>query len=150
MSLLEHAKRELKLAGYNISDKGYDMHDNKEPFEGYINSCARNAYELLETLSKVSHSGMSVGITLDIFNKLAKWKTLTPLTNNPDEWIQLSEWKSAGYQNKRNPSCFTYDFKTYYDVDEEENYDTVVEDGVSIKKKKNKQWIKHPLKDYKK
>lgn len=150
MSLLEHAKRELKLAGYDISDKGCDMHDDKEPFEGYVNYCARNAYELIEILSKADHSGMSIGITIDIFNKLAKWKTLTPLTNNPDEWEQLSGWESVGYQNKRNPSCFTYDFKTYYDVDEEENYDIVVEDGVSIRKMKNKPWIKHPLKDYKK
>ena len=62
MSLLEHAKRELKLAGYDISDKGCEMHDDEESFKGYVNSCARNAYELMETLSKADHSGMSVEI----------------------------------------------------------------------------------------
>lgn len=150
MSLLEHAKRELKLAGYDISDKGCEMHDDEESFKGYVNSCARNAYELIETLSKADHSGMSIGITLDIFNKLAKWKTLTPLTNNPDEWIQLSEWESVGYQSKRNPSCFTSDFKTYHDIDADENYDIVEENGISTRKLKNKSWVEHPLKDYKK
>lgn len=93
---------------------------------------------------------MSIGITLDIFNKLAKWKTLTPLTNNPDEWTQLSEWESVGYQNKRNPACFTKDFKTYYNVDEDENYDIVEENGISIRKRTDKPWIEHKLKDYKK
>ena len=75
MNLLEHAKRELKLAGYDISDKGCEMHDDEESFAGYVNFCARNAYERMETLSKADHSGMSIRITLDIFNKLAKWKT---------------------------------------------------------------------------
>ena len=150
MSLLEHAKRELKLAGYDISDKGCEMCDDEESFKGYVNSCARNAYELIETLSKAGHSGMSIGITLDIFNKLAKWKTLTPLTNNPDEWTQLSEWESVGYQSKRNPSCFTSDFKTYHDVEADENYDIVEENGISTRKRKDKPWVEHPLKDYKK
>jgi hypothetical protein len=150
MSLLEHAKRELKLAGYDISDKGCDMHDDKESFEGYVNSCARSAYELIETLSKAHHSGMSVGITLGIFNKLAKWETLMPLTNNPDEWKSLCERESASYQNKRNPACFTKDFKTYYNVEADENYDIVKENGISTKKLKDKSWVEHPLKDYKK
>lgn len=150
MSLLEHAKRELKLAGYDISDKGCDMHNDEEHFTGYVNSCARSAYELIETLSKADHSGMSIGITLDIFNKLAKWKTLTPLTNNPDEWTQLSDCESACYQSKRNPSCFTSDFKTYHDIDADENYDIVEENGISTRKLKDKSWVEHPLKDYKK
>ena len=150
MNLLEHAKRELKLAGYDISDKGCEIHDDEESLKGYVNSCAKNAYELIETLSKAGHSGMSIGITLGIFNKLAKWKTLTPLTNNPDEWTQLSDCESVCYQSKRNPSCFTNDFKTYHDIEADENYDIVEENGISIRKRKDKPWIEHPLKDYKK
>ena len=150
MGLLEHAKRELKLAGYDISDKGCEMHDDEESFNGYVNSCARNAYELIETLSKAGHSGMSIGITLDIFNKLAKWKTLTPLTNNPDEWTQLSDCESVCHQSKRNPSCFTSDFKTYHDIEADENYDILGENGISIRRRKDKPWVEHPLKDYKK
>lgn len=150
MSLLEHAKRELKLAGYDISDKGCEMHDDKEPFEGYVNYCARNAYELIETLSKAEHSGMSIGLTLEIFNKLAKWETLTPLTNNPDEWVKLDGCEDGDWQSKRNPSCFTRDFKTYHDIDADENYDIVEENGISIRKRTDKPWIEHKLKDYKK
>lgn len=150
MSLLEHAKRELKIAGYDISDKGCEMHYDKEPFTGYVNSCARNAYELIETLSKAGYSGMSIGITLDIFNKLAKWETLTPLTNNPDEWVKLEGCEDGDWQSKRNPSCFTRDFKTYHDIEADENYDIVEENGISIRKRKDKPWIEHKLKDYKK
>lgn len=150
MSLLEHAKRELKLAGYDISNKGCEMHDDEGSFKGYVNSCARNAYELIETLSKAGHSGMSIGITLDIFNKLAKWKTLTPLTNNPDEWGKLEGCEDGDWQSKRNPSCFTSDFKTYHDIEADENYDIVEENGISIRKRKDKPWVEHPLKDYKK
>ena len=150
MNLLEHAKRELKLAGYDISDKGCEMHDDEESFKGYVNSCARNAYELIETLSKADHSGMSIGITLGIFNKLAKWKTLTPLTNNPDEWYKLDVCEGGDWQSKRNPSCFTSDFKTYHDIEADENYDIVEENGISTRKLKDKSWVEHPLKDYKK
>ena len=148
MGLLEHAKRELKLAGYDISDKGCDMHDDKEPFTGYLNYCARNAYELIETLYKAEHSGMSIGITLEIFNKLAKWETLTPLTNNPDEWCKLEGCEDGDWQSKRNPSCFTRDFKTYWNVDEPENQIRTGEHTFKMKPKS--EWIKHPLKDYKK
>lgn len=150
MNLLEHAKRELKLAGYDISDKGCEMCDDEEPLKGYVNSCAKNAYELIETLSKAGHSGMSIGITLGIFNKLAKWETLTPLTNNPDEWGKLEGCEDGDWQSKRNPSCFTSDFETYHDIEADENYDIVEENGISIRKRKDKPWAEHPLKDYKK
>lgn len=46
-TLLEHAKRELKLAGYNITEKGCNSQEH-----GYANICAKATYELVELLSK--------------------------------------------------------------------------------------------------
>ena len=135
-TLLEHAKRELKLAGYDITEEGCNSQEH-----GYANMCAKAAYELVELLSKQGHSGMSVGITLSLFNKLAKWDVLTPITNNPNEW---SEYTTGRFQNIRKSSCFSVDnLKTYYDIDADENYDIVIENGVKNKIRKEQPWIKH-------
>lgn len=141
-TLLEHAKRELKLAGYDITEKGCNPKNPKTPMDGYANICARAAYELIETLSKQGHSGMSVGITLSLFNKLAKYDVLTPITNNPNEW---SEYTTGRLQNIRKSSCFSDDnLKTYYDIDADENYDIVMEnDVIKSKVRKNQPWITH-------
>ena len=147
-NLVEHAKRELEIAGYDISEKGCNPDNPKDPMDGYMNSCAKNALELVEVFSKAGHSGMSAGITLSIFNKLANWKNLTSITNNPEEWSAIGD-KDNTYQNKRNPSCFTTNFKTYHDVSEDENYDITIEDGIKGRTRKDKPWIEHPLKDYK-
>lgn len=128
--ILEHAKEELKYAGMNISEEGCNPKNPKDPMDGYVNSCAKNAYELLEVFSKAGHSGMSASLTLSIFNKLANWKNLTPLTNNPKEWMKLGDLDDD-WQSKRNPSCFSKDLKTYYDINEK-------------KPRKN-----YPLEDYK-
>ena len=115
-NLLEHAKNELKIAGYDIESP------EKEVFEtdkDYGNACAKNAYKMLEVFSNADHSGFSAQMTLQLFNRLAQFKCLTKLTNNPGEWIDLG---NGSYQNKRQSSCFSDDnLKTYYDIDEEEN-----------------------------
>ena len=135
--LLKHAQDELKLAGYDITEEGCNSQEH-----GYTNMCAKAAYELVELLSKQGHSGMSVGITLSLFNKLAKWDVLTPITNNPNEWGECSI--DGCIQNIRKPSCFSDDnLKTYYDIDADENYDIVIENGIKNKIRKKQPWIKH-------
>lgn len=85
---------------------------------------------------------MSVGITLSLFNKLAKWDVLTPITNNPNEWKKCSG--KGCFQSIRKSSCFSNDnLKTYYDIDADENYDIVIENGVKNKIRKEQPWIKH-------
>lgn len=145
--LLEHAKEELKLAGYDISEVGCNPKNPKDPMDGYANSCAKNAYELLEVFSKAGHSGMSAGLTLAIFNKLANWGNLTPLTNNPNEWMKLGGSTDEFWQNRRNSSCFSKDLKFYYDLDEKENYNYDKDGGKTFKPRS--EWIYHELKEYK-
>lgn len=129
MNLLEHAEMELKIAGYDISKEGCNPKNPKDPMDGYVNSCAKCAYDLIKTLSKQGHSGMSVGLTLSLFNKLAKYKNLTSLTNNPDEWMKLQGCEDGPWQSKRNPSCFSDDnLKTYSDVDDKSGTKYELED----------------------
>lgn len=117
--ILEHAEQELKYAGMNISEEGCNPKNPKDPMDGYVNACAQNAMELLKVFVKAGHSGMSAEITLNIFNKLARQENLTPLTNNPDEWINCGERFNNSYQSKRNCSCFSDDgLKTYHNINE--------------------------------
>lgn len=120
--ILEHAEQELKYAGFDISEKGCNPKNPKDPFDGYVNACAKNAMELLNVFVKAGHSGMSANITLNIFNRLARQENLTPLTNNPEEWNEVSfDDKNKSYQSKRNCSCFSDDgLKTYHNLNEKE------------------------------
>lgn len=137
-NLMRHAYEELKYCGIDISEEGCNPKNPKDPLDGYVNSCAKNAVEMLKIFDKDEHSGMSANITLKIFNALANFRNLDPLTNNPDEWYKLQGCEDGDWQNKRNPACFTKDFKTYYNLDDKEN-----------RGKLKEEYVQHPLKDYK-
>ena len=149
--LLDHARTELKLAGYNI-----DAPD-KETFEtdnDYSNACAKNAYNMLKVFSEAGHSGFSAQATLQLFNRLAEYKCLTPLTNNPKEWIKLDP-NDTSWQSTRQSSCFSDDnLQTYYDIYAEENREWELDENGKrtgwSSLKPVEQRVKHKLKDYKK
>lgn len=118
--LIEHAKRELELAG--LFDKDADP-----IYEGEI---ARAVMRLVKTHAKEDHSGGSHVLVLSVFNKVINYKVLSPLTDDPDEW---KETGPEHYQNKRQSSCFSKDGgKTYYDIDEK---GWPMHDSVAHKKK---------------
>lgn len=126
MNTVEHAEYELKLAGYNI-DKA-NKKKRIDSSQDYADRVAQCVLELLKVFSKQGHSGMSADFTIQLFNRLVKHKALTELTDNPDEWVdavaegyQEENSTSARYQSKRDYSCFSYDLKTYYDMDAAEN-----------------------------
>ena len=51
-----------------------------------------------------------------IFSRLASFKTLTPLTSNPEEWMEVG---GGTWQNNRSSDCFSTDGgKTYYSIDD--------------------------------
>lgn len=114
-NLCAFAKRELDIAG---------LFDRDSDYNGML---GKAVMELMQTFAEQGHSGASAALTVDIFDKLASWKPLTELTDNPDEWQKVSDWYGGPekdlvgmeYQSKRSPSCFSSDGgKTYYDVDE--------------------------------
>lgn len=109
MGLVSHAEAELRRAG---------LFDKDSDYEGMM---GKAVLELVEAFAKQGHSGFSAHQALDIFDKVARWKTLTPLTSDPDEWSDVSEMSGQPmWQSKRDPSYFSKDGgKSWYSVDEQ-------------------------------
>ncbi len=110
MGLVEHAERELKLAG--LFDKDSD----------YGGMLGESTMKLIKCFAEEGHSGMSASIQVDLFRRLASYKNLTPITDNPEEWMYVADERvdKPIYQNKRSSDLFSNDGgKTYYSVDDE-------------------------------
>jgi len=90
---LKWAEAELKLAGYDIND----------PEDGPNRWLAEGTLELLKVFSEQGHSGMSAPYAVALFEKLAMWKPIAPLTGEDDEWMEVD---TDVWQNKRNSTVF--------------------------------------------
>jgi len=90
-NLVRHAEEELKLAG--LLDKDSD-------YEGALGDAV---LELIKVFSEQGHSGCSASMTTSLFNKLARFQTICPLTGEDDEWCEVTD---AILQNKRNSAVF--------------------------------------------
>lgn len=107
-NLVNHAKKELKLAGLFDKDSDYD---------GML---GETVLELVKVFAKQGHSGFSAFQTLKIFNIVADFKNLTPIGSDKDEWMNVSEMSNDKlWQNKRRGTTFSRDAgKTWYDIDD--------------------------------
>jgi len=112
-NLVNHARRELERAGMYDDDADY----GKGVVAGVV-------LDLVRTLSRSdADSGAGVMLVLSIFERVARFKTLSPLTADPEEWMNVTEYGCpegvAGiWQSRRTPSAFSNDGgKTYYDLD---------------------------------
>ena len=92
-NMLKWAEAELKLAGYDIND----------PEDGPNRWLAEGTLELLKVFSEQGHSGMSAPYAVALFEKLASWKPIAPLTGESDEWTEVS---ADMWQNKRSSNVF--------------------------------------------
>lgn len=109
-NLVTHAERELRLAGLFDKDSDYD------------GETARAVMALVTLFSSQGHSGGSAHMVLHAFERVARFKTLTDITSDPAEWMDVAEIVAekpgATWQNRRQSSCFSTDGgKTYYDID---------------------------------
>ena len=114
---LERIEYELKLAGYKLEP----IDENDPSDEKYVQRIGNCVYEICKLFAEQGHSGLSANITLQLLDELlVKGNTLSPLTNNPDEWMDVTEM--SGYklhQSKRKFSCFSDDnLNTYYDTND--------------------------------
>lgn len=112
-NLVDHARRELELAGLFSPDSSYG---------GMLGPAIM---KMVEVFAAEGHSGFSAGMARSIFARVAAFKPLSPITADPDEWMDVAERapgeKGACWQNKRNPSLFSEDGgKTYRDLDHRE------------------------------
>jgi hypothetical protein len=91
MSLVEYAKKELELAGYSLD--GDDINT----------LMAKNVIELIDTFAKQGHSGMSAPYCIQLFDRLASYKPILPLTGEPKEWHEIND---DLWQNNRCSTIF--------------------------------------------
>ena len=94
MSLIQHAQIELEAAGLFSEDKDF-----------YGGETGKAVMELIEVFSKQGHSGMSAGVVSSLFNKLANYLPLGPITGEDNEWGEVSD---NLYQNKRCSAIFKH------------------------------------------
>lgn len=104
MSLVEHAQRELELSGQWSEDPAYS--------QSIV--CAIAAF------ASYGHSGGSAMVAIAQLHALLQFKPLSPLTSDPDEWIDQSEASGRPmWQNRRDPSVFSEDGgQTWYSVED--------------------------------
>jgi hypothetical protein len=103
-NILKHAERELSLIGYDGKDE-------------YNNMAKAAIMELLTTFANQGHSGFSANYIANIFNKLARYETLSPLTGEDNEWKDVTEMsgdRKTLFQNNRDSAVFKDDTGCYY------------------------------------
>jgi len=126
MGMLEWAKNEVAIASKR--ERG----DKPEGEWDYGCACYDSAMRAFESLLGDGHSGMSIGFTKNILNRLIDGKPLTPIEDTEEVWGEPridSRDKSKQYQCKRMSSLFkrvaqdgsvTYsDINRYYCTNEE-------------------------------
>ena len=89
MSMVDFAKEEMNIA-WPESDEMQDM-------------VKENVLELMSVFQKQGHSGFSAPYVLNVFNKLAMHKPITPLTGDDSEWSDVG---NDMYQNNRCSAVF--------------------------------------------
>jgi len=98
-NILDHAKRELELAG-NDDDFNKAILNSIEAFLAY------------------GHSGTSAEVGIEILSDLLRFRNLTPLTDDPAEWMEVTD---GMWQSCRNAEAFSKDGgQTYYLLSEGE------------------------------
>jgi hypothetical protein len=99
MSLVQHAKRELEMVG-----------EEPEVIEWYL--------QIVAKFAEFGHSGATAEHTTQTLERLLRYRNLSPLTDDPDEWIDVSNYfdeEGEVLQSKRNFEAFSQDGgKTYY------------------------------------
>jgi hypothetical protein len=110
MGLVAHAEKEIRKAGLFDEDGDYD---------GMIGDAVM---ELVDAFANQGHSGGSAHLTLDAFDRVVRFKQLTPITSDPSEWQDVTEYcdpDSPLWQSRRDPELFSNDGgQTWYNVDD--------------------------------
>ena len=105
-NMLEWAKREIELACKRARG-------NRSKYEfDYYCACYESALRAYKSLLVDEHSGMSIGYTKHILDRLIDGKVLTPIEDTPDIWNDCARYEyEIGYsmqQCKRMSSLFKY------------------------------------------
>lgn len=117
MGMKEWAEREVQIACKRENP------DRKEGEWDYGCACYESALKAFNSLMEDGHSGMSIGFTKQILNRLIDGKPLTPIEDTVDAWNDITDRHEGyeTYQCKRMSSFFKDVYKDgtvkYSDVD---------------------------------
>lgn len=103
-NLTDYARTELEAIG---------AFGKKDFYEGMTGD---SVMELIKVFAKQGHSGMSASIVRNLFNKVANYEPLKPLTGEDDEWGG-NDMDGNTLQNKRCSHVFKH-------IDTGEAYDS--------------------------
>lgn len=101
-NLVDYAKDELKRIG---------MINSGEPYNDWA---TKAILDLIELFASQDHTGFTAPYVINAFSRLAKFKPLSPLTGEDDEWNDTGH---GILQNKRYSSVFKDRDGTAYDID---------------------------------
>lgn len=103
-NLVRYAIDEMRRAGLYGDDADYDG-----AIPAVVVDCVR-------AFGRFGHSGGSAALTTAILERVLRFQPLTPLTSDPDEWMEVTD---GTWQSKRQPSVFSHDGgRTWHDLDE--------------------------------
>lgn len=102
--LVAHATRELERCGQSAEDPGYTA----------------SLIAAIAAFASYGHSGGSASVAIEQLHTLLQYRTLTPLTSDPDEWEDRTEISGSPlWQNRRDPAAFSIDAgQTWHFVDD--------------------------------
>lgn len=101
-NLEDYARKELEAAGW-FKEDGF-----------YGDMMGHAVMKLIAIFSEEGHSGMSANIAVSLFEKLARFEPLTPLTGEASEWIECGD---GVFQNRRCSRVFKGGDGRAYDIE---------------------------------
>ena len=105
----KHAWIEFRAAGW--IDENDKFNDEMQEL------ICKHVLKLLEVFDEEGHSGSSAPYAINLFEKLAKFEPVAPLTGEDWEWTNVSEYGGGNngilYQNKRCGHVFKDDDGAY-------------------------------------
>ena len=111
MSYIRHAMTEFRAAGWVDENNKFD--------DDIQEAICNHVIKLLEVFGDEGHSGSSAPYAIDMFEKLAKFEPLVPLTGEDWEWSDVSRFGDGipYYQNIRCSHVFKDADGKAYDID---------------------------------
>jgi len=104
-NLVDYAKSEMDLIGLTDADE-------------YNAAMRKHILGMVKLFSKEGHTGFSAPYAIDILSKVLRFKPLSPLTGEDDEWINVRDYgDEPHYQNKRLSSVFKDPNGDVYNID---------------------------------
>lgn len=120
--LVEHARRELAILLPADSMPGDPGYEPGESLNGMNDHMRADILQMVMVFADQGHSGASAGYALSILEKLLRWENLTPLTDNPDEWVEVGP---EVWQSKRRPEAFSTNGGKHYRLNSDEDRELI-------------------------